>query len=68
MKKQEEACLFIMNRIINIYESTIKDQIKTEILRRYQFKKLILLLEYYEKLEAYCNLNLKQVKGDTIKA
>jgi len=67
-KKQEEACLFITNRIINIYESTIEDQIKTEVLRRFQFKKLILLLEYYEKLEAYCNLNLKRAKGDTIKA
>src|ERR1700722_6728007 len=67
-KKQEEACLFITNRIINIYESTLNDQIETEILRRLQFRKLILLLEYYEKLEAYCNLNLKQAKGDTIKA
>src|ERR1700722_15274275 len=66
-KKQEEACLFITNRIINIYESTLNDRIETEILRRLQFRKLILLLEYYEKLEAYCNLNLKRAKGDTIK-
>src|SRR5271154_1567193 len=67
-RRQQEACLFIANKIINIYESTLKDQIKTEILRRCQFNKLILLLEYYEKLEVFCNLHLVRTKGDTVKA
>src|SRR3954467_2397429 len=32
-KKQKEACEFITNKIINIYETMEKDQIKSELLR-----------------------------------
>ena len=31
-------------------------------------RNLILLLEYYEKLEVFCNLNLIRDKGKTIKS
>jgi hypothetical protein len=67
-RKQNEACLFIANKIIRLYESTLTDQIKSEILRRRQFNNLILLLEYYEKLEVFCNLHLVRDKGKTVKS
>ncbi len=67
-KKQGEACEFITKKIINIYESTIKDQLKSEIIRRDLFKNLIMLLDYYEKLEVFCNLNLIREKRKTVKS
>src|ERR1043165_7477199 len=57
-KKKNDICEFITNKIITIYETTLENQIKSDILRRWRFKNLILLLEYYEKLEVFCNLNL----------
>jgi hypothetical protein len=67
-RKQNEACIFIAKRIIGLYESTLEDQIKTEILRRRQFNNYILLLEYYKKLKVFCNLHLVRAKGKTIKS
>lgn len=67
-KKQTEVCEFFTNKIINIYETTVKDQIQSELLRRGQFNNLILLLKYYEKLEVFCNLHLLRGKGKTVKA
>ena len=66
-KKQNEVCELITNKIINIYEATVKDQVKSELLRRSQFNNLILLLKYYEKLEVFCNLHLIRDKGKTVK-
>jgi hypothetical protein len=66
-KKQNEVCELITNKIINIYEATVKDQVKSELLRRSQFNNLILLLKYYEKLEVFCNLHLMRDKGKTVK-
>src|SRR5581483_2386614 len=54
--------------IIKLYNSTLGDQIKSEILRRRQFNNLILLLEYYEKLEVFCNLHLVRTRGKTVKS
>ena len=31
-KKQNEVCELITNKIINIYEATVKDQVKSELL------------------------------------
>jgi len=66
--KQKEACQFLVNKILDIYKSSIKDRVQSEMLRRNQFKSLISLLEYYEKLEIFCNLHLVRAKGDTIKS
>lgn len=67
-KKQTEVCELITNKIINIYEVMVKDQVTSELLRRSQFNNLILLLKYYEKLEVFCNLHLTRNKGKTVKA
>jgi len=66
--RQQEACLYITNKIINIYEETLENQVQSEILRRRHFVNLILLLEYYKKLEIFCNLNLIRTKENTIKS
>ena len=66
--KQNQVCTFISNEIVNIYETTLKNQVQSEILRRCQFNNLILILEYYEKLEIFCNIHLVRTKGKTVKS
>ena len=66
--KQNQVCTFISNKIVNIYETTLKNQVQSEILRRCQFNNLILILEYYEKLEIFCNIHLVRTKGKTVKS
>ncbi len=46
---------------------SLTDQISSEIIRRRQFRHLILFLNYYEKLEIICSLHKKRSKGLTIK-
>ncbi|PKY35746.1 hypothetical protein RhiirB3_457047, partial [Rhizophagus irregularis] len=66
--KKKLACTAITNIILNIYDLSLKDQVSTEILRRWQFQHLILFLEYYERLEIYCSINYERNKGETIKS
>ncbi|CAB4476271.1 unnamed protein product [Rhizophagus irregularis] len=66
--KKKLACTAITNIILNIYDLSLKDQVSTEILRRRQFRHLILFLEYYERLEIYCSINYERNKGETIKS
>jgi hypothetical protein len=66
--KKKLACTAITNIILNIYDLSLKDQVSTEILRRRQFRHLILFLEYYERLEIYCSINHERNKGETIKS
>ena len=66
--KKQAACTIITNIIIRIYDLSLKDQISNEIIRRRQFRHLVLLYDYYEKLEVYCNLYKERERGQTIKS
>ena len=65
--KRKVACTILTNIIIRIYNSSLKDQLSNEIIRRRQFRHLVLFYEYYEKLTVYCNLFQERAKGRTIK-
>ena len=65
--KKKVACTILTNIIIRIYNSSLKDQLSNEIIRRRQFRHLVLFYEYYEKLTVYCNLFQERTKGRTIK-
>lgn len=66
--KKHEACIYITNIIVIIYEKTLQDHRTTELLRRRQFRYLIMLCDYYEKLEKFCSLCKTRSKGVTIKS
>jgi hypothetical protein len=60
--KKQMACTILTNIIIRIYDLSLHDQISNEIIRRCQFRHIILFLDYYEKLEVYCNLHKERKK------
>jgi hypothetical protein len=66
--KKQMACTILTNIIIRIYDLSLHDQISNEIIRRRQFRHIILFLDYYEKLEVYCNLHKERKKEQTIKS
>lgn len=66
--KKQVACAAISKIILRIYDSSLKDQVSNEIIRRRQFRHLIIFYDYYEKLEVYCNLHKDRKKGVTIKS
>lgn len=66
--KKKVACTIITNIIIRIYDTSLKDQLSNEIIRRREFRHHVLFYDYYEKLSVYCNLFKERPKGKTIKA
>jgi len=65
--EQQVNCTIIADIIIRIYETSLNDQANSEVIRRRQFRHLVLFLNYYEKLEVFCNLNKQRKKGRTVK-
>lgn len=66
--KKQEICLKLARFIVDTYERTLRDQVVSEIIRRLQFRHLLRILECYEMLQIYCNLNQERQKGITVKA
>jgi hypothetical protein len=66
--KKEAACALLAKCIIDTYNSSLKDHVITEIIRRRQFRYLLLILDCYEKLQVYCNLCQERKKGSTVKS
>ncbi|PKY57681.1 hypothetical protein RhiirA4_510525 [Rhizophagus irregularis] len=66
--EKEVVCTIITNIIIRIYNTSLKDQLSNEIIRRREFRHHVLFYDYYEKLSVYCNLFKERPKGKTIKS
>lgn len=66
--KKQMACTILTNIILRIYDLSLNDYISNEIIRRRNFRHLILFLDYYERLEVYCSLHKERKKGQTIKS
>src|SRR6266498_2853353 len=66
--QKKVACTIITNIIIRIYDTSLKDQLSNEIIRRRNFRHHVLFHDYYEKLSIYCNLLKVRPKGRTIKS
>ena len=65
--KKQEACIKLAEFIIDAYNTSLKSQVVTEIIRRSQFRYLLTILECYEIFQLYCNLSHERDKGVTIK-
>jgi hypothetical protein len=66
--KKQEACTKLAKFIVDIYDTSLRNQVITEIIRRLQFRCLLTMLEHYELLQVYCNLRQDREKGTTVKS
>jgi hypothetical protein len=62
------ACSVISSTIVNIYKNILENHVCTEILRRRQFRDILLINDHYEKLQIYCMRSKERTKGITAKS
>lgn len=67
-QRKTQICATLTETIMNLYDSSLKEKITSEIMRRRQFHYLISILTYFEKLEIFCNIYKNRRKGVTIKS
>ncbi len=66
--KKEEIIKNLANHIILIYNEISNVPVVLDIARRKKYRYFLLILECYHKIEIYCNLYKKRIRGRTIKS
>ena len=66
--KKEEIIKNLANHIILIYNEISNVPVVLDIARRKKYQYFLLILECYHKIEIYCNLYKKRIRGRTIKS